>query len=275
MSAATAVAAARPVVPAVWTATEILTVAGRRLRRLRRAPGRLVGVIMNPIIVLVAFGYLLGGSMTAPGGASYSEYIFAGGLMQVGLAGIAPTAIAIAMDLRSGLVDRLRSLPVSRSTVLVGNALGDLMMGVLGLVVVVGAGTLLGWRSHSGILPTLAGFAVVVVFIYAMVWVGVLLGLLWRNVETVGSISGLIAVVFSFLSTGFVAPERMPALIRPIAEWNPVSAVVTVCRELWGNPQTSSGFVVENSWLVAIVSLAAVLLVTNVLSVRRYRSWSS
>jgi len=260
---------------ATWTVTEILTIAGRRLRRLRRAPGRLVGVIMNPIIVLIAFGYLLGGSMVLPGGSSYAEYIFAGGLMQVGLAGISPTAVAIAMDLRSGLVDRLRSLPISRSAVLVGNTLGDLAMGVVGLFVVIIVGFVLGWRPHNGILATLAGFGMVIVFIYAMVWVGVLLGLMWKNLETIESVSGLIAVGFSFLSTGFISPEQMPALIRPIAEWNPVSAVVTVCRELWGNPQYVSGFAVENSWLVVIVSLAAVLTVTSVISVRRYSSWSS
>jgi ABC-2 type transport system permease protein len=271
----TATEAVRSVTPTAWAVTEIRTIARRRLVRLRRAPGRLVGVIMNPIIVLVAFGYLLGGSMVLPGGSSYSEYIFAGGLMQVGLAGISPTAIAIAMDLRSGLIDRLRSLPISRSAVLVGNTLGDLAMGVLGMVVVAGAGYLLGWRTHSGLLSTLAGFAAVIVFIYAMVWVGVLLGLLWRNLETIESVSGLIAVAFSFLSAGFIAPERMPALIRPVAEWNPVSAVVTVCRELWGNPQSERGYPVASSWLVVVVSLAAVLLVTSVLSVRRYRGWSS
>jgi ABC transporter DrrB family efflux protein len=249
---------------------EIGTVAGRRLRRLRRAPGRLVGIIMNPIIVLVAFGYLLGGSVVAPGNSNYSEYIFAGGLMQVGLAGITPTAVAVALDLRSGLVDRLRSLPVSRPTVLVGNSLGDLVMGLLGIAVVTVAGFALGWRPHAGPLSVLAGFALVAVFVYAMVWVGILLGLLWRNLETIESVGGLIAVVFSFLSTAFISPEKMPALVRPIAELNPVSAVVTQVRDLWGNPQNVSGFSSTHSTLVVAVSLSAVLLVTSLISIRLY-----
>jgi ABC-2 type transport system permease protein len=261
--------------PVSWTISETLTIAGRRLRRLRRAPGRLVGVIMNPIIVLIAFGYLLGGALVLPSGSSYAEYIFAGGMMQIGLAGISPTAIAIAMDLRSGLIDRLRSMPVSRVSVLAGNTLGDLAMGVLGMVVVTATGLVLGWRPHNGILPTLAGFGLVVVFLYAMMWVGVLFGLLWTNLETIESVSSLIAVAFSFLSTGFLVPETMPALIRPIAEWNPFSAAVTACRALWGNPQGGGGFATDNSALVVVVSLAVVLLVTNVLSVRRYRTWSS
>ncbi|MER7786609.1 ABC transporter permease [Streptomyces sp. NPDC097640] len=251
---------------------EIETVAGRRLRRLRRAPGRLVGIIMNPIIVLVAFGYLLGESVVAPGNSDYTEYIFAGGLMQVGLAGITPTAVAVALDLRSGLVDRMRSLPISRATVLIGNSLGDLVMGVLGIAVVTLAGLILGWRPHADPLSVLAGFGVAAVFIYAMVWVGIMLGLLWRNLETIESVGGLIAVLFSFLSTGFISPDKMPALVRPVAEWNPVSAVVTAVRQLWGNPQNVSGFAATHSALVCVVSLAAVLLITGVISMRRYRT---
>ncbi|MEU1056173.1 ABC transporter permease [Streptomyces sp. NPDC005876] len=251
---------------------EIETVAARRLRRLRRAPGRLVGIIMNPIIVLVAFGYLLGGSVVAPGDGEYTEYIFAGGLMQVGLAGITPTAVAVALDLRSGLVDRLRSLPISRATVLIGNSLGDLVMGLLGITVVTLAGLLLGWRPHTDPLSVLAGFGVAAVFVYAMVWVGIMLGLLWRNLETIESVGGLIAVVFSFLSTGFISPDRMPALVRPIAEWNPVSAVVTSVRDLWGNPQNVTGFAATHSTLVVVLSLAAVLAVTGTISIRRYRT---
>jgi ABC transporter DrrB family efflux protein len=253
---------------------EIGAVAGRRLRRLRRAPGRLVGIIMNPIIVLVAFGYLLGGSMVAPGNGDYVEYVFAGGLMQVGLAGITPTAVSVAMDLRSGLMDRLRSLPISRATVLVGNTLGDLVMGVIGIAVVTLAGFGLGWRPHAGLLSVLAGFGVVAVFVYAMVWVGVMLGMFWRNLETIESVGGLVAVLFSFLSTGFISPEKMPALVRPIAEWNPVSAEVTAVRQLWGNPQNVDGFAASNSTLVLTVSIAVVLLVTSVISVRRYRTTS-
>jgi ABC transporter DrrB family efflux protein len=260
-----------PLVPAM---IEIGTVAGRRLRRLRRAPGRLVGIIMNPIIVLVAFGYLLGGSMVAPGHANYTEYIFAGGLMQVGLAGITPTAVAVALDLRSGLVDRLRSLPISRATVLIGNSLGDWVMGLLGIAVVTLAGLGLGWRPHAGPLAVLAGFGVAAVFVYAMVWVGIMLGLLWGNLETIESVGGLLAVLFSFLSTGFISPDKMPALVRPIAEWNPVSAVVTAVRQLWGNPQNIDGFAVTNHTLVVVVSIAVVLLVTGTISVRRYRTSS-
>ena len=253
---------------------EIGTIAGRRLRRLRRAPGRLVGVIMNPIIVLVAFGYLLGGSMQAPGHSDYAEYVFAGGLMQVGLAGITPSAVSVALDLRSGLVDRLRSMPIARATVLIGNSIGDWVIDMIGLAVVTIAGFALGWRPHASPLAVLAGFAVAAVFVYAMVWVGIMLGLLWRDLESIESIGGLVAVLFSFLSTGFISPDKMPALVRPIAEFNPVSAVVTTVRQLWGNPQNLDGFVVSNSTLVVIVSIAILLLVTSSISIRRYRNSS-
>jgi ABC-type polysaccharide/polyol phosphate export permease len=145
-------------------------------------------------------------------------------------------------------------------------------MGLLGITVVTLAGLLLGWRPHTDPLSVLAGFGVAAVFVYAMVWVGIMLGLLWRNLETIESVGGLIAVVFSFLSTGFISPDRMPALVRPIAEWNPVSAVVTSVRDLWGNPQNVTGFAATHSTLVVVLSLAAVLAVTGTISIRRYRT---
>ncbi|CAM5732097.1 Transport permease protein OS=Streptomyces fumanus OX=67302 GN=GCM10018772_39360 PE=3 SV=1 [Streptomyces fumanus] len=102
--------------------------------------------------------------------------------------------------------------------------------------------------------------------------VGVGIGLLWRNLETIESVGGLIAVVFSFLSTGFISPDPDRRAGPPIAEWNPVSAVVTAVRDLWGNPQNVSGFAATHSALVVVLSLAAVLAVTGMISIRRYRS---
>jgi ABC-2 type transport system permease protein len=261
-----------PSAPAAFL-TEVLGVAGRRLRRLRRAPGRLVGVVMNPLITLVVLGYLFQGSISISGGGGYQEYIFAGAAAQVGLAGIGPTATAVALDLRGGLVDRFRSLPISRSSVLVGHTLGDLLVGVIGLAVVTAIGLLFGWAPHGGVVATLGGFALMIVFMYAMLWVGVLLGLFSRSLETINVYAGLASVLFSFLSNGFQSVDRLPSWLRVVAEWNPVSAVVSAARRLWGNPTTADGgFPAEHLSLAIIVSLGAVLLVCTVLSLRRYRT---
>lgn len=259
--------------PPLAPVTEVLAIAGRRLRRLRRNPGRLVGITLNPLITMIALGYLFSSAIEIPGSTSYQEFIFAGVVMQVGLASIGPTAIAVALDLQGGLIDRFRSLPISRSAVLIGHVLADLVISMIGLVIVVAFGLLFGWRSNTGFLPTLAGFALVALFTFTVLWVGVLLGMASSSLETIESVGGLVAVVFSFMSTGFLSVDKLPSWIQPIAQWNPVSSVITACRELWGNQAAATtGFPAENPGTVILVSLGALFLVTSWLSVRRYRT---
>ena len=127
---------------------------------------------------------------------------------------------------------------------------------MIGLVVVVAFGLLFGWRPHNGVLPTLAGFGLVAVFTFTVLWLGVLLGMAMSNLETIESVGGLVAVVFSFLSTGFLSVDKLPGWIQPIAQWNPVSSVISACRDLWGNGSPSgTGFPAENPSLVILVSL--------------------
>ncbi|MFH8408918.1 ABC transporter permease [Streptomyces sp. NPDC018019] len=246
--------------------------AGRHLLHLRRAPGKFLGIVMNPLILLIAVGYLFRNSISVPGSGNYQEYLMAGVAVQVGLASIGPTAIGVAMDMRGGLVDRFRSLPVSRTAVLVGQTLSDLIVSALGLVIVMLVGLAVGWRPHAGPLSVAAGFALILAFIYTMLWVGVLLGLLLRSPETIDSVGAIVLVAFSFLSNAFFSVAGLPSWIRPLAEWNPVSAVVTACRTLWGNPVvTGTGFPADHPVLVTAGTLAVLLAVCVPLSLRAYR----
>ncbi|MEU4769476.1 ABC transporter permease [Actinosynnema sp. NPDC023794] len=255
------------------TLVEVSAVTGRRLRHLRRAPGRFIGVTLNPLVSMLVLGYLFQQSISIPGGGSYQEYLFAGAALQVGLAGVGPTAIAVATDLKGGLIDRFRSLPISRSSVLIGHTIADLVVAVMGLVVVVGVGLLLGWRSHTGLLPTLAAFGVLIVFCYVVTWVGVLLGMSSKSLETIDSIAPLVVVVFPFLSNAFLSEQNLPAWLAPIAAWNPISAVATACRELWGNPVTTGGgFPTDHPEVVVVVTLGLLFLLTSFVSLRRYAS---
>jgi ABC transporter DrrB family efflux protein len=255
---------------------EIIAIAGRRLRHLRRAPGRFVGVTMNPLVSMIVFGYLFKDSISIPGGGDYQEYLFAGAAIQVGLAGVGPTAVSVAMDLQGGLIDRFRSLPISRSAVLFGHVLADLVVGLFGLAIVTVFGLLVGWTSHGSFLDTLGAFGLVAVFIYVMLWVGVLLGMASKSVETIDSISSLVVIVLPFLSNAFLATENLPVWLRPIAEWNPISAVASACRQLWGNPvRTGDSFPADNPTLVVVVSLGLMFLCTSLLSLRRYRTAQS
>ncbi len=215
--------------------TAVLALTGRRLAHLRHAPGRLVGITFNPLVSMLVLGFLFQSLSRVPGMADYRAYLFAGAAVQVGLAGIGPTALAVSTDLRGGLVDRFRSLPIARMAVLFGHTTADFVVGLAATVVVTGFGLLLGWQPNGTIADTAAAFGILALFTYVMVWVGALLGLLIRNVESIGSISSLVVVVLPFLSTAFVVPADVPALLRPVIEWNPLSAVIDACRGLWGN----------------------------------------
>jgi ABC-2 type transport system permease protein len=251
---------------------EALAITGRRLRHLRRAPGLFLGVTLSPLVSMLVLGYVFRDSIVLSGGGNYQEYLFAGAAIQVGLAGLQPTAMVVTTDLRTGLIDRFRSLPISRSAVLFGQVLADFLVSMMALAVVTVFGLLVGWRAHGGVVATLGGFAVVALFIYVMIWAGALLGMLSRSLEMIAAIAPLIVVVLPFLSNAFLAPGTMPALIRPIAEWNPISAVIAACRELWGNAApVATSFPGRNPVLVAAVTLGLLLAFSWWLSVRRYR----
>ncbi|GAA3283536.1 ABC transporter permease [Dactylosporangium vinaceum] len=262
----------RPTRPIAF-AVEVAAVVGRRLRHLYRTPARFIGVTLNPLVSMIVLGYLFKQSIVIPGGGSYQEYLFAGVAIQVGLAGVGPTAVAVATDMSRGLVDRLRSLPISRSAFLVGHTIADLLIGLLGLAVVTGFGVLIGWRTHASLLAVVAGFAVLAVFIYVMLWVGVLLGMSMKDAESVDSIAPLIVVVLPFLSSAFLAADNLPRWLAPVAAWNPLSTVTHVLRTLWGNPTSaSSRWVTDHAGAVSLVSLGLLFAVACWVSVRRYRS---
>ncbi|MEV5975418.1 ABC transporter permease [Streptomyces sp. NPDC052114] len=256
--------------------TEMVAVTGRRLLHLRRAPGRVLGVAMSPLVSMVMVGYLFRDAITLPAGGNYAEYVFAGGAVQVALACVGPTAVSVAMDLKGGLVDRFRSMPISRSAVLFAHTFADLLVGLLGLAVVTGAGLLLGWRPHAGALEVLAGFGLIVLLTYVMLWLGVLFAVTLGDVETISVVTPFIVIVLPFVSSAFLAPASMPALVRPVAEWNPITAVISTCRDLWGNPATSSGsFPSEHPGVVIAVTLGVLFALCFTVSLRRYRTAGS
>ncbi|RFU88307.1 ABC transporter permease [Streptomyces triticagri] len=253
---------------------DTLALAGRHLTHLRRSPGRLVLVTMNPLVMLIAIGYLFRDSMNIPGNVAYEDFIMAGIAIQVGLTGVGPTAIGVAMDLRNGLVDRFRSMPIASSTVLIGRTFSDLFVGAVSLTVVCSVGFAVGWRPHNGPLQTLAGFGVLLAFVYTMLWVGILLGTVMKNVEAIDGSGALVLIVLSFLSNAYVVVSGLPGWLQPVAEWNPVTSVITTTRRLWGNDpagSTGSGFPADHPGLVTAIMLALLLTVSVAGSLRSFR----
>lgn len=255
-------------------AAEITALVGRRLTHVRAAPGRLVGLVMNPLVMLLAVGYLFRDAIVLPSGVdSYVDFLVAGVALQVGLASIGPTALSVSTDVQRGLVDRFRSLPMSRATVLVAHSIADLLIGAVAVAAVLGTGLLLGWRPGTTPAGLLAGVGVVLVFVYTAVWAGIALGLVMRQPESIDSVGALVLVVCSFLSSAVLSASAFPAWVRPVVEWNPVSAVATLCRDLWGVHVPSTGsFPSEHPGVVVLVTVVVLLGTSVAGSLARYAS---
>ncbi|WP_406012873.1 ABC transporter permease [Streptomyces sp. NBC_00984] len=246
---------------------------GRQMRHIRRMPEQLLGITVMPVAFVIVFGYLFGSAMQVPGEGGYKEYIMAGIFAQVMLTNITTTAVGVVGDLNNGLVDRFRALPISRSSVLVGRTVADGVLVAWTCAVMALVGYFIGWRAHNGVLQTLAGFGLLLMMGFAMSWLGALLGLVLRNVETVSAAAGVIMMPVAFLSNAFVPLDGLPGWMRVIAEWNPVSAVVSASRDLFGNEggATSGAFPAEHPIPAALAVLVILIAVVVPLAGRAYQ----
>ncbi|GAA1542851.1 ABC transporter permease [Streptomyces albidochromogenes] len=253
--------------------SDSIALVGRRMRHIRRMPEHLLGVTVMPVASVIVLGYLFGSAMQAPGPGGYQEYIMAGIFAQVMLTNMTTTGVGVVSDLNNGLVDRFRVLPISGSSVLVGRTVADGVLVAWSCVVMTLVGYAIGWRAHNGPLQTLAGFGLLLLMGFAMSWLGALLGLVLRNVETVSAVSGVIMMPLAFLSNAFIPLDGLPGWVRILAEWNPVSAVVSASRDLFGNERgpTSGAFPAEHPLPTALTVLVMSLAVLVPLAGRAYR----
>ncbi|MFF3285507.1 ABC transporter permease [Streptomyces sp. NPDC003023] len=246
---------------------------GRHFRHIVRIPEQLLSVTLMPIAFVVIFGMLFGSAMEVKG-SSYEEYIMAGIFIQVMMSNVSTTALGVVGDLSNGLVDRFRSLPISRSAVLIGRTTADMALAAWSCALMAGVGYLIGWRIHNGILSALGGFALLLLLGFTMSWLGALLGLALRSPEAVNALAFMAMMPMMFLSNAFVPLDGLPAWLRTIAEWNPISSVVTACRELFGNPTvgTGTGITSEHPVVMSLVLIGAVLAIVVPMSGRVYRT---
>jgi ABC transporter DrrB family efflux protein len=251
-------------------------VAGRNLRRVPRIPELAIFAIVQSIIFVLLFAFVFGGAIPLPGGGSYREFLMPGIFVQTVFFASLTTAIGMTDDVNKGIVDRFRSLPMARSAVLSGRALFDLVYNTGILIVLMLSGLAVGWRVHSGILELFAGGALLLLMTFAMSWVGVYLGLKVPTVEVANQVGFIFIFPLTFLSNIFVPPETLPSWLKPVAEWNPASALTAAVRELWGNPNpyVGKGFPAEHPILLTLLWVVVLLLVFVPLGVRRYRSIS-
>jgi ABC transporter DrrB family efflux protein len=247
---------------------------GRQMRHIARVPESLLGVTLLPIAIVLIFGYMLG-SVVQPGASPYDyrEYIMAGIFIQVMVSGMVTTATGFSDDLKNGLVDRFRSLPMSRASVLIGRTVSDLVLAAISCVVVAVVGYLIGWRAHEGVAKTAAGFGLLLLLGFVMAWLGALIAMAARSAEAVSGLSFLVMPI-AFLSNAFVPLDNLPHWLRVVAEWNPVSTVALACRQLFGNPgadATSGAYPAQHPVPAALVILLGLLAILVPLAVRSYR----
>lgn len=222
-----------------WALADGRTVVRRNLAHLKSQPGELVAGLIFPAIMVLMFGYVFGSAIPVPGGGDYRDYLMPGLFAMTAFTGVLATATVVAMDAGRGVMDRFRSMPMARSAVAFGQTGADILIGALGMVIMVGCGLLVGWRAHRGLLPAVEAFALLVLIRYAISWAGVLLGLVLGE-ETLDKLLPLIFPI-TMVSNSFVPTAGMPAWLRAVADWNPVSAVVAACRELFGTPGAHPG----------------------------------
>jgi ABC-2 type transport system permease protein len=207
--------------------------AERQLRRLRHDPSAIALTLGAPVVLVIIFGYIFGSAISVPGG-DYREFLLPGLFATIAV-NILPSMIAMARDSSRGVVDRFRSLPIARSAVPFGQAAATTLYGLGSFVLMGLCGLAVGWRIERGAGYAVAALALVVGFQFAATWVGMYLGLVIGNEEAASQASILVFPV-TMLSNVFVPTSGMPAWLRVIADWNPVSAIAAAMRDLFGNP---------------------------------------
>ena len=253
-------------------------VAKRNLRRMSRIPEIVVFGLMQPVMFVLLFSYVMGGAIQIPGTQAsqdaYIQFLMAGIFAQTVTFAVAGASAGIAEDMTKGLVDRFRSLPMARSAVLVGRTLADLVQTAFILLVLALVALLVGWRIHEGFLSALGAFGLLLLLGYAFSWIGALIGLSVRSPEAATSAGLIWLFPLTFISNAFVPISSMPDWLQPIAYWNPFSATVQACRDLFGNQvgPVDDAWPMQHSVVVSILWSLVITAVFSWLSVRKYRS---
>lgn len=255
-----------------WAVSDSWAVTRRDLIHWARRPGSVLVALLFPVLMVLMFGYLFGGGMTVPGGGDYKEYLLPGLFAMTMLFGVESTFTAVAVDAAKGVTDRFRVMPMSPSAVVAGRATADMMYSAVGLAVMLGCGAVVGWAWRGSLAAGLAAVGLLLLLRFALVWLGVYLGLVAGGPEAVVAMQILVWPL-GFFSNAFASPDTMPAWLGTVAEWNPLSSTATAARELFGNPVGLIGdsWVSQHAVLMATVWPVALIAVFFPLSVRRYR----
>ncbi|HAM25504.1 MAG TPA: ABC transporter [Microbacteriaceae bacterium] len=250
----------------------------RNLIKIKRVPDILVFTTLQPIMFVLLFTNVYGGVVKIPG-SNYTEFIMAGIFAQTVVFGSTYSGSAMAQDLKDGIIDRFRTLPMSPSAVLIGRTNGDLLINAISMVVMMSTGFIVGWRVRSNFPEAVAAVALLLLFAYAFSWVMAFIGMSVRSPEVINNVSFLVLFPLTFISNAFVPSNTLPTPLRIFAEFNPVSALVQAARELFGN--VPPGTPVADNWAqqnpepTVLIGIAVLLLVFVPLAIRKFAQVSS
>ena len=254
-----------------------VVVAKRNLIKIKRVPEILIWTTMSPIMFVLLFGLVFGSAIEIPG-VDYKEFLIAGVFAQTVMFGSTFTGAGLAEDMTKGIIDRFRSLPMSRSAVLVGRTASDLVYNSISLFVMALTGLAVGWRIRNGFLSALVGFAILLIFAYAISWIMAYVGLKVSSVEVVNNASFMFIFPLTFVAHTFVNGADLPGPLRTFADWNPVSSVAQASREAFGNlgdlpePEVWS---LANPILYTMIWVVIILAVFVPLCTRQYNQAAS
>lgn len=253
-------------------------VAKRNLIKIKRVPDLLVFTTLSPIMFILLFAYIFGSAIDVPG-MNYREFLIPGIFAQTVIFGATITGAGLAEDIKKGIIDRFRSLPMAPSSVLVGRTTSDVLNNVITIVVMAVTGLLVGWSINTSVFEALAGFLLLLGFAYAFSWVMAFVGLLVPSPEVVNNASFMAVFPVTFIANTFVPTNGFPSVLQTFANWNPVSSVTQSARELFGN--TSPQFPAPDVWalqhpvLYTLIWIAIILVIFVPLSVRQYKRVAS
>jgi ABC-2 type transport system permease protein len=256
-----------------------LVITKRQLLQLARVPEVLVFSTIQPVMFVLLFRYVFGGSIETGQPGGYVQLLMPGIFVQTVAFTLAATASGLAEDMKKGLIDRFRSLPISRSALIVGRTLGDSLLNIVVLAVMGIAGYIVGWRPTSGLFSIVLAFLFLLFFGYALSWVGIYIGLSARDARVVQNVSFLVTFPLTFLSNAFAPTTGMPRPLQYVAEWNPVSTMVAACRQLFGLENefgaTAGSFPSENPLTMSLIYMAIIMIIFVPMSVKKYKNASN
>ena len=259
----------------VPASVSIATITARNLRRLVRVPTLLVLATVQPVLFVLLFTYAFGGAIHVPGVTHYVDYLLPGiFVLAIGF-GASQTGVAVAEDLATGMIDRFRSLPISKGAVLGGHAIANLLKALLPITIMSLCGLIVGWRIRTDLAHAVMGYLLMIGFVGAMIWIGILFGSLVKTPEGVQGLGFGVLFPLTFVASTFVPIDRMPKVLHTVAAWNPVTTLADAVRVLFGNPNASpkptDPWSINHPIAYTVMWIVAIVVICAPMAVRAYQ----